>query len=114
MTRTVTGGPSFFRGGFSSARYVPSARTCTGLRVNDAGARPRKCAPAARKARAAAQDKNVRSAGTSMPGPKQPSRSAASGCPAPVYRPIAAPSRLPVPDSAAATHRACGNAPSRD
>jgi hypothetical protein len=49
-----------------------------------------------------------------MPGPKQPSRSAASGCSASVYRPIAAPSRLPVPDSAAATHRACGNAPSRD
>jgi hypothetical protein len=68
----------------------------------------------ARKARAAAQDKNLRSASTSMPGPKQPSRSAASGCPASVYRPIAAPSRLPVPDSAAATHRACGNAPSRD
>ena len=68
----------------------------------------------ARKARAAAQDKNLRSASTSMPGPKQPSRSAASGCPASVYRPIAAPSRLPVLDSAAATHRACGNAPSRD
>ena len=49
-----------------------------------------------------------------MPGPKQPGRSAASGCPAPVYRPIAAPGRLPVPDCAAATHRACGNAPSRD
>ena len=30
-----------------------------------------------------------------MPGPKQPSRSAASGCSASVYRPIAAPSRLP-------------------
>src|SRR5438132_9564209 len=28
--------------------------------------------------------------------------------------PISAPSRLPVPDSAAATHRTCGNAPSRD
>lgn len=68
----------------------------------------------ARKARTAAQDKNLRSASTSMPGPKQPSRSAASGCSASVYRPIAAPSRLPVPDSAAATHRACGNAPSRD
>ena len=27
---------------------------------------------------------------------------------------MAAPSRLPVPDSAAATHRTCGNAPSRD
>ena len=38
----------------------------------------------------------------------------ASGCSADRYGPIAAPSRLPVPDSAAATHRACGNAPSRD
>jgi Tfp pilus assembly protein FimV len=86
-------GPSFFRGGFSSARYLPSARTRTGLRVNDAEARHRRRAPAARKARAAAQDKNLRSASTSMPGPKQPSRSAASGCPASVYRPIAAPRR---------------------
>ena len=114
MTRTVTGVPSFSRGGFSPARYLPSARTCTGLRVNDAEARHRRCAPAARKARAAAPDKNLRSASTTMPGPKQPSRPAASGCPAPVYQPIAAPSRLPVPDSAAATHRACGNAPSPD
>jgi hypothetical protein len=54
MTRRVTGGPSFCRGGFSSARYMPSARTCTGLRANDAEARHRRCAPVARKARAAA------------------------------------------------------------
>jgi hypothetical protein len=39
----------------------------------------------ARKARAADQDKNLRSASTTMPGPKQPSRSAASGCSASVY-----------------------------
>jgi len=84
MTQTVTGGPSFFRGGFSSARYVPSARTCTGLRVNDAEARHRRCAPVARTARAAAQDKNLRSASTSMPGPKQPSRSAASDSAVPI------------------------------
>jgi hypothetical protein len=58
------------------------------------------------------QELPVRS--TSIPGPKQPSRSAASGCSASVYRPMAAPSMLPVPDSAAATHRNCGNAPSRD
>ena len=70
--------------------------------------------PVARKARARDQDRNLRSASTSMPGPKQPSRSRASGCSAVRYGPIAAPSRLPVPDSAAATHRACGNAPSRD
>ena len=49
-----------------------------------------------------------------MPGPKHPSRSRASGCSAVRYGPMAAPSRLPVPDSAAATHRTCGNAPSRD
>ena len=33
------GGPSFFRGGFSSARYVPSGRTFTGLSVKLAEAR---------------------------------------------------------------------------
>ena len=49
-----------------------------------------------------------------MPGPKQCRRSRASGCSAVRYGPMAAPSRLPVPDSAAATHRICGNAPSRD
>ena len=43
-----------------------------------------------------------------------PSRSRASGCSAVRYAPIAAPSRLPVPDSAATTHLTCGNAPSRD
>ena len=72
------------------------------------------CAPVARKARARDQDRNFRSASTSMPGPKHPSRSRASGCSAVRYGPSAAPSRLPVPDSAAATHRTCGNAPSRD
>ena len=84
MTRTVTGGPSLLRGGFSSARYVPSARAFTGLRVKLAEARHKMCAPVARKARAADQDRNLRSASTSMPGPKQPSRSAASGCSASV------------------------------
>ena len=59
---------------------------------------------------------------TGTSGPRAPasrgrssaSRSRASGCSAARYGPIAAPSRLPVPDSAAATHRTCGNAPSRD
>ena len=72
------------------------------------------CAPVARKARARDQDRNLRSASTSIPGPKQCSRSRASGCSADRYGPMAAPSRLPVPDSAAATHRTCGNAPSLD
>ena len=49
-----------------------------------------------------------------MPGPRQCSRSRASDCSPAVYGPSAAPSRLPVPDSATATHRACGNAPSRE
>ena len=42
------------------------------------------------------------------------SRSRASGCSAVRYPPIAAPSRRPVPDSAATTHLTCGNAPSLD
>ena len=52
--------------------------------------------------------------------PASPGRSSpvqqvrASACSASRYGPRAAPSRLPVPDSAAATHRTCGNAPSRD
>ena len=114
MTRTVTGGPSLLRGGSSSARYVPSGRTFTGRSAKEAEARHKMCAPVARKARARDQDRNFRSASTTMPGPKHPSRSRASGCSAARYGPIAAPSRLPVPDSAAATHRTCGNAPSRD
>ena len=40
-------------GGFSSARYVPSARTFTDFSANEAEARHKMCAPAARKARAA-------------------------------------------------------------
>ena len=72
------------------------------------------CAPVASTARARDQDRKLRSASTSIPGPKQCSRSRASVCSAVRYGPIAAPSRLPVPDSAAATHRTCGNAPSRD
>ena len=114
MTRTVTAGPSLFRGGFSSARYVPSGSALTGRSANEAEARHRMCAPVASTARARDHDRNCRSASTSIPGPKQPSRSAASDCSASVHRPMAAPSMLPVPDSAAATHRTCGNAPSRD
>ena len=72
------------------------------------------CAPVARTARARDQDRKFRSASTSMPGPRQCSRSRARDCSPAVYGPSAAPSRLPVPDSAAATHRACGNAPSRE
>ena len=73
------------------------------------------CAPVARNSRASAQDRNLRSASTSIPGPKQPdsSRSRARACSESRYGPIEAPSRLPVPDSAAASHRTCGNAPSR-
>ena len=114
MTRTVIAGPSLLRGGFSSARYVPSGRTFTGRKAKAAEARHKMCAPVARKARARDQDKNFRSASTSIPGPRHPSRSRASGCSADRYGPMAAPSRLPVPDSAATTHRTCGNAPSRD
>ena len=114
MTRTVITRPSLLRGGFSSARYVPSGRAFTGLSAKLAEARHRMCAPVARKARARDQDRNFRSASTSIPGPKQCRRSRASGCSAVRYGPTAAPSRLPVPDSAAATHRTCGNAPSRD
>ena len=73
------------------------------------------CAPVARNSRASAQDRNLRSASTSIPGPKQPlsSRSRASACSLSRYGPRDAPSRLPVPDSAAASHRTCANAPSR-
>jgi hypothetical protein len=73
------------------------------------------CAPVARNSRASAQDRNLRSASTSIPGPKHPcsSRSRASACSLSRYGPSDAPSRLPVPDSAAASHRTCGNAPSR-
>ena len=72
-------------------------------------------APVARNSRASAQDRNLRSASTSMPGPKHPvsSRSRARACSLSRYGPMDAPSRLPVPDSAAASHRTCGNAPSR-
>jgi Tfp pilus assembly protein FimV len=114
MTRTVTAGPSLLRGGFSSARNVPSGSALTGRSANEAEARHRMCAPVASTARARDHNRNCRSASTSIPGPKQPSRSAASDCSASVHRPMAAPSMLPVPDSAAATHRTCGNAPSRD
>ena len=73
------------------------------------------CAPVARNSRASAQDRNLRSASTSIPGPKQPcsSRSRARACSESRYGPRDAPSRLPVPDSAAASHLTCGNAPSR-
>ena len=59
---------------------------------------------------------HLRPASTSIPGPKQPcsSRSRARACPESRYGPRDAPSRLPVPDSAAASHLTCGNAPSRD
>src|SRR2546430_8980282 len=56
-------------------RSVPSARTFTGLRVKDAEARHKMCAPVARNSRASAQDRNLRSASTSIPGPEQPLRS---------------------------------------
>jgi hypothetical protein len=48
ITRTVIGGPSAARAGFSTARYVPSPRTRTGFNANDADARHRICAPVAR------------------------------------------------------------------
>jgi len=113
MTRTVTGGPSPLRAGLSSARYVPSARTLTGFRAKLADARHRMCAPVARTSRASVCDRKFRSASTSMPGPKDGSRSTARVCSPVVYGPNAAPVSAPVPDSAAATHRTCGNAPSR-
>jgi hypothetical protein len=56
MTRTVTAGPSPGRGGFSSARYVPSGSTFTGLSVKLAEARHRMCALVASTARARDQD----------------------------------------------------------
>ena len=72
------------------------------------------CAPVARKARARDQDRNLRSASTSIPAPKQLQQVHGQRLLRGRYGPIDAPSRLPVPDSAAATHRACGNAPNRD
>lgn len=47
-------------------------------------------------------------------GLRQPSSSRARAPSPAVYRPTAAPSRLPAPDSAATIRLACGNAPSRD
>ena len=66
MTRTVTAGPSLGRGGFSSARYVPSGSTFTGLSVKLAEARHRMCAPVASTARARDQDRKLRSAISEM------------------------------------------------
>jgi hypothetical protein len=69
------------------------------------------CAPVARKPRAADQDRNLRSASTTMSGPKQPSRSAASGCSASDYgrslRPAGCRSRIlpPRPTGPAGTPR---------
>ena len=71
------------------------------------------CAPVASTARARDQDRKFRSASTTIPGPKDGSRSSASVCSPVPYRPNAAPVSAPVPDSAAVTHRTCGNAPSR-
>ena len=113
MTRTVTGGPSLFRGGLSSAGTCRPPRTCTGLRVDGGGARRRRCEPVAGIARAAAQDREraVREhqqarAEASPAGPWP------AGCSAPVYGPIAAPSRLPVLEGARRdANRARGNAP---
>jgi len=58
------------------------------------------CAPVGEEVtRARDQDRNLRSASTSIPGPKPPEVQA-SGCSAVRYGPMAAPSRLPVQDSA--------------
>src|ERR1019366_8176760 len=86
-----------------------------GVRVKAADARHTMCAPVARNSGASAQDRNLRSASTSIPGPKQPlsSRSQARACSESRYGPRDAPSRLPVPDSAATSHLTCANAPSR-
>ena len=59
MTRTVIGGPSALRAGCSSARYMPSASTSIGVRVNEAEARHRMCAPVASTSRARAWDQEV-------------------------------------------------------
>src|SRR6185295_19484821 len=48
-----------------------------------------------------------------MSGPSAASRSRARVCSPTVYGPNVAPINAPVPDSAAASQRTCGNAPSR-
>jgi hypothetical protein len=105
-------GPWLLRGGFSSARYVPSSRALTGLRVNAAEVRHRMCAPVARKARAD-QDKNLRSV-RSVPGPEAAQQVRGRRLPGVGIPADRGAQQAPVPDSAAATHRACRNAPSRD
>jgi hypothetical protein len=47
-TRTAMAGPSFFRGGFSSARQVPSCGTFTGFSLKEADARPQEVRPGGR------------------------------------------------------------------
>ena len=71
------------------------------------------CAPVASTSRARVWDRKFRSASTSMSGPSAGSRSRARVCSPTVYGPKLAPISAPVPDSAAASQRTCGNAPSR-
>ena len=84
-----------------------------GVSVNDAEARHRMCAPVASTSRARVWDRKFRSANTTIPGPSAASRSRARVCSPTVYGPKHAPISAPVPDSAAASQRTCGNAPSR-
>ena len=94
-------------GGFSSARFRRAGPSRPQAKA--AEARHKMCAPVARKARARDQDKNFRSASTSIPGPRHPSRSRASGCsaagigPRPPRAGSRSPTRPPPPTGPAGT-----------
>jgi hypothetical protein len=100
-------GPSFLRGGFSSARYVPPACAERGLSANDTEARHQMSAPVARMARASDQDKKLAVREHRHARPEAAQQVPCQRLLGVGVAPTAAPSRLPVSDSAA-THRACG------
>ena len=72
MTRTVSGGPSARAGRLQFRQIGAVGQDFHRFEGEGRGGTPQDVRPVARNSRASAQDRNLRSASTSIPGPKHP------------------------------------------